>query len=185
MSPSDPLPTPPNGGAFSAFLNPQSMLTPGIAGATTMMMANALGRAFDFNVPATGLIISGMFGLLVIVAGEPLVKKIVYYFLNSLVIFCVAMGSGNIAHEVAVADAPRQETLVLVGVANAQPASADTSVQSTEMLSKIERINRDPNFSAAEKVRQMEQLLKHQAQPAPEMQKKSPFFQQWTVFPRR
>ena len=80
------------------FLNPTSMLTPGLAGAMTMMISNAL--SFQFGLPPswTGLGVSFLMGMLVWSATKiSFVPRAVYYVLNSLVIFCVAAGSGGVA----------------------------------------------------------------------------------------
>src|SRR6476646_5419079 len=43
------------------FLNPKSMLAPGIAGATTMAITNAVAANFDLSRPWLGLVVSGLF----------------------------------------------------------------------------------------------------------------------------
>jgi len=75
------------------FLTPESMLTPGIAGSMAMMIGNTLH--FQFNLPNgwSVLILSFVFGLLVLAHNTPMLTKSVLYVLNSLVIFCVAAGT--------------------------------------------------------------------------------------------
>jgi hypothetical protein len=72
------------------------MLTPGLAGSLVMMITNAL--AVNFNSPRawTGMILSFVFGMLVLASAKSLLTKAIYYVLNSLVIFCVALGSNSI-----------------------------------------------------------------------------------------
>jgi hypothetical protein len=83
-----------NGTPFSDFLNPQSMLTPGIAGSLTMLITNTLAFQFGFISRAwIGLALSFLFGTLVFVATGGILTKAVFYILNSLVIFCVAQGT--------------------------------------------------------------------------------------------
>lgn len=81
---------------IQSFLTPESMLTPGAAGALTMMITNTI--AFHFSMPRAwvGLLISFIFGLLVLVSARKLLPKIVYYILNSLIIFCVAVGANGL-----------------------------------------------------------------------------------------
>lgn len=81
---------------LDAFLTPEAMLTPGVAGALTMMITNALAVNFEMERAWTGLALSFVFGLLVLVAAKSLIEKAVYYVLNSLVIFCVAAGANGI-----------------------------------------------------------------------------------------
>ena len=78
------------------FLTPESMLTPGVAGATAMMITNALTNNFSMPPAWTALILSFGFGLLAIVKDKPPTTKTLFYVLNSLVIFCVASGANNI-----------------------------------------------------------------------------------------
>jgi len=76
------------------FLNPKSMLTPGLAGGVTMMIANALWLQFSLPQKWTGLVISFLFGLLVFITENiPYWQRSIYYILNSLVIFSIGVGS--------------------------------------------------------------------------------------------
>lgn len=72
------------------------MLTPGVAGALTMMITNTLAVNFDAPRAWTGLGLSFVFGLLVLISNKSLLLKLVFYILNSLVIFCVAMGTNSL-----------------------------------------------------------------------------------------
>jgi hypothetical protein len=78
------------------FLQPKAMLTPGIAGGVTMLIANALWIAFSLPPRWTSLVLSCLVGLLVFVAksgGVPVWQRAVYYVLNSLIIFAVSIGT--------------------------------------------------------------------------------------------
>ncbi|HEY6157920.1 MAG TPA: hypothetical protein VIV88_10730 [Gemmatimonadales bacterium] len=77
------------------FLQPKAMLTPGIAGGVTMLIANALWVAFGLPPRWTSLVLSFVLGLLVFVAkgGVPAWQRAVYYLLNSLIIFSVSIGT--------------------------------------------------------------------------------------------
>jgi hypothetical protein len=81
------------------FLNPSSMLTPGLAGGMTMAITNSVAGQFDLVAPGPaylGLGLSFLFGLLVWMSQEVShIKRAVLYVLNSLVIFVVAMGSNS------------------------------------------------------------------------------------------
>jgi len=78
------------------FLNPKSMLTPGICGAVIMVTANALGSAFGLEGPARSLIclvLSFLAGTLVFAAGvKRFWPRLAYYVFNSLIIFSTAVG---------------------------------------------------------------------------------------------
>ena len=79
------------------FLNPTSMLTPGLAGSMTMLITNALSAQFELTPSWTGLVVSFLCGTIVLASSVGLVKKFVYYVLNSLIIFSVAAGASGIA----------------------------------------------------------------------------------------
>ena len=79
------------------FLKPESMLTPGMAGATAMMITNTLRFQFGLEPKVTCLVLSFALGTLVFIAeGTSLPKKAVYYVLNSLLIFSLATGVNTV-----------------------------------------------------------------------------------------
>lgn len=86
----------PNNSILDSFLTPEAMLTPGAAGALTMMITNSLGVSFSIPRALTALILSFAFGLLVLVADKSMIVKAIFYVLNSLVIFCVASGANGL-----------------------------------------------------------------------------------------
>jgi hypothetical protein len=92
------------------FLQPKAMLTPGIAGGVTMLIANALWVAFSLPPRWTSLVLSFLVGLLVFVArgGVPMWQRAVYYVLNSLIIFAVSIGTNYVG--VGVTHPPTQQT---------------------------------------------------------------------------
>lgn len=80
------------------FLNPKSMLTPGIAGGIVMMISNTLLVQFALPARWTALALSALLGVVVFVATAiPLWQRIIYYIFNSLIIFCIAVGSNRVA----------------------------------------------------------------------------------------
>jgi len=116
----------PSNSVLDSFLTPEAMLTPGVAGALTMMITNALGVSFATPRAWTALLLSFLFGLLVLVANKDFLTKGVFYVLNSLVIFCVANGANG------VGAASRNAALNLAGPAWAQTVSvASNDLQST------------------------------------------------------
>ena len=78
----------------SDFLNPESMITPGVAGGITMTITNTLTSQFSLPGRWTALAISFLCGLLVFVTKRfSFGKKLVFYVINSLIIFTVATGT--------------------------------------------------------------------------------------------
>ena len=72
----------PEESSISQFLTPEAMLTPGVAGSLAMMITNAL--AVNFNAPRawTGLVLSFVFGLLVL--GSRLIKSTIQVLLQEI-----------------------------------------------------------------------------------------------------
>jgi hypothetical protein len=78
------------------FFNPKSMLTPGIAGGLTVTISMAIITAFDLKFPLVSLIISFLFGLLVVLPlKEKIIVRALYCILNTLIIFSVSFGTGK------------------------------------------------------------------------------------------
>jgi hypothetical protein len=91
-----------NNSMMDDFLNPKSMLTPGIAGGIVMLITNTVCLQFPELTPRwLGLLLSFLLGLLVFMAGSiPKWQASLYYLLNSLIIFSVAMGTANTASRI-------------------------------------------------------------------------------------
>lgn len=82
------------------FLNPKSMLTPGIAGGTVMLITNALINQFDLSGPKVALGLSFLVGSLVFLTKiVPIWQRLIYYVLNSLIIFAMATGTAFVGHK--------------------------------------------------------------------------------------
>jgi len=137
LQPTGNSPPPGDNAAISQFLNPASMLTPGAAGAMTMMITNALAGNFNMPLAWVGLTISFVFGLLVLVSDNRLIVKIVFYLLNSLIIFCVAMGANTFGHEVSAQSAAR----LLVTPAAAQNVTG-TATEVADLQAKYDDLTR-------------------------------------------
>jgi hypothetical protein len=126
---------------INKFLQPESMLTPGAAGATTMAIANTLWVQFGWAPRWTGLGVSALFGFLVIAATQaPKWRRGIYFLLNTLIIFTVALGAnagGNLATGDGAAAGsgggkPEAAAWSLVRPAWAQPAENEGAAQSVD-----------------------------------------------------
>ena len=78
------------------FLQPKAMLTPGIAGGITMLIANALWVAFSLPPRWTSLVLSFLLGLAFVATKIPLWQRALYYLLYSLIIFSVSIGTNYV-----------------------------------------------------------------------------------------
>ena len=162
------------------FLNPNSMLTPGFAGGLTMMITTVICRFFELQPAYTGLAVSAMFGALVLVGAASWLRKAIYYVLNTLIIFCVAMGSGNFAHNLEdrrqVAALP---VLALVASAHAEPAASGSSTEPEAVLREVEAIKRDRSLSDAQKIQELKRMLDVERTGSKSRSLKAPLFKQW------
>ncbi len=94
--------------ATDGYLNSRSMATPGIAGATTTMIADTLAIQFGLQANYTALFFSMVIGTLVLSDKTvPAIQRIILYIVNSLIIFTVAMGV-NTAGVVATTQSEQQ-----------------------------------------------------------------------------
>jgi hypothetical protein len=93
----DRVPPPPHqpghGTNIEQFLNPQSMLTPGLAGGMVATITLTVGSALGLSPILSVIVLSFVVGLLVIAVTTGLWLKLVYYILNSLIISSVALGA--------------------------------------------------------------------------------------------
>ena len=83
---------------MNEFLNPKSMLTPGVAGAMVMLLSNAICQAFPevaFRYMALG--ISFLLGsVLLSEKSMEFTRRFGFWVLNSLIIFAMGVGATNI-----------------------------------------------------------------------------------------
>jgi hypothetical protein len=87
----------PDDAAIKDFLNPKSMLTPGIAGGITMLIGNTLWVQFGLQPKWAGLVISFVLALLVFTTIEIVLwQRVAYWLLNSLIIFSVGLGANSL-----------------------------------------------------------------------------------------
>jgi hypothetical protein len=105
------------------FLTPESMVTPGVAGSMAMMIGNTLH--YQFNLPNgwSILVLSFVFGLLVLAKSGSLLTRAALYMINSLVIFCMAAGAISLSAD--VGSKQSAESFSLVQSAYAQQKTAD------------------------------------------------------------
>jgi len=107
---------------MNEFLNPKSMLTPGAAGSMVMLITNALCLSFPVGQPQwLALLLSFVFGAFALSAsGLKKTLKLGFWFVNSLIIFSVSVGTAKFAAE------------------RAETASAETTVPAATSTSMAE-----------------------------------------------
>lgn len=104
------------------------MLTPGLAGALTMMISNALFHAFNLNAAYTALALSFLLGTIVWAATAALLARCIYYVFNSLIIFSVAFGTNSFGLATKVSFNFTSAAYAQASTANASPADIQTKL---------------------------------------------------------
>jgi hypothetical protein len=145
------------------FLNPKSMVTPGMAGALVMFLSNAVCFQFPEIAPRwAALLLSFVLGGFVIAAAKlRYLPAAGFWLINSLIIFAVAAGSAGVAAKSTGAVSAGATALAsyLVPSAVAQPATASTSVTKAQLQAQLDAVN-------ARLASQQQQLLEAQQQAA-------------------
>ena len=140
----------------------------------TLVINNTVGGAFGLPVTYLGytaLAISALFGLLVFKSDVTWWQKWVFWVLNSLIIFCVAMGSNTTVRQIQTA-APRTALYILSAPAFAQ--STDTS----QAIQGVQGITKTPNLTSQQKLDAIQEQLRAAGQTDLPAQGNS-FFKQW------
>jgi hypothetical protein len=120
------------------FLNPKSMVTPGMAGALVMFLSNAVCFQFPEIAPRwAALLLSFALGGIVIAAAKLRYWHAAgFWLINSLIIFAVAAGSAGVAAKSTGAASTGATALAnfFVPSAVAQPATASTAAMTKVQL---------------------------------------------------
>jgi SPOR domain len=85
-----------NRGTTDAFLQPESMVTPGALGALVMLITNSLAPLIELDRRWIGLLLAFVFGSIAIVKASSIIQKSLFYIINSLIIFSVAAGTNQV-----------------------------------------------------------------------------------------
>lgn len=179
------------------FLNPTSMLTPGLAGAITTGIAMPLVVSFDLRYKWVALIIGFMLALLIVMQfkeGISRLERAIYCILNTLIIFSVSVGAGvninpppsprpltidpNIREliERSQASDSMSNVFEFLGVpsAHAQPAEEGHTENHTRELPTEEG---DQRKLTEEEIKRLQEYLQQQEKQKEEQQK---YYQRWS-----
>ena len=135
---------------MNEFLNPKSMVTPGVAGALVMFIANAIISQFP-EAAFRWVVISLSFvvGAVVFYAIEmPLFQRVGFWGINSLIIFSVGIGTSNVASFAQRLPAPPSALIdLLVSPAHAQPGGHESCPDERERL-KAEVVRKEEQIAS-------------------------------------
>lgn len=119
--------------AIDDFLKPESMLTPGVAGAVATLITNTFALQFSLAAPAPAwlaLALCTVMGFCTVADYKAhWGRKLIYGSLNALIIFCMAMGSNSVGGSAA---GSLQRNSSLYG--NAEPAPSERSPSIVDAL---------------------------------------------------
>ena len=175
---------------MNEFLNPKSMLTPGVAGSLMMFLVNGIGCQFpEFSMRYVALFISFLIGSVVwfseLEGRAPMVQKGIYWVLNSLVIFVVGFGTANLAADATAGSSPKNpQVLQLFTPTSAYadqttPATATGTIQSQEQFQAMaEKLARERAENERLK-RELESSQRNPAPPPPKPDQPGQFFKRW------
>jgi hypothetical protein len=124
------------------FLTPEAMLTPGIAGTVTMSIANALYSGVAAPPAWTALILSFVFGTLVLAETRKLRVRAVLYVLNSLVIFCMAWGMNSFGASRAQVAVAFEPALIASAYAQTEPSTEAVAQACSEASGRVGAMQR-------------------------------------------
>ncbi|MCK5831133.1 MAG: hypothetical protein KAH20_12625 [Methylococcales bacterium] len=171
------------------FLNPNSMLTPGIAGSIVMMAANTLWINFGFDPKLTALIICLLLGLLVLSELKvPLWQKPIYYVINVLVIFSVSVGTNVVGITTNTMNLNNQKAIVAeegsvssVGLSDIGNFFINSAIADDETVKKISStVNKtNQNNKKIEKKNKAIEAVELDKKSNESKQKNRKFFKSW------
>lgn len=146
-------------GGLGDFLHPKSMLTPGATGGATLMITNTLGSVFQLELGYVALVVSALFGVLLWALTESAAfwQRIVFFLLNTLIIFCVAMGSNTAGQKITQA---RTQTASFSLFAPAFAQSPEADAMADKLVEELQSIAQDPNLTAQQKLNEITTELK-------------------------
>jgi hypothetical protein len=170
------------------FLNPKSMATPGLAGALVMFIVNGLSVPFpDLPPRYAALGLSFAVGTLVFKAEDMKIpERVMYWFLNSLIIFVVGFGTANLGHKAtASSDAQEGEAAVLLRakphafeiVRSAFAAEDPKPPSESPPPVRVEELKKE-NEALRKEIEELKAKKKSEQKPI-EQPGNRPFFRQW------
>lgn len=168
---------------MNEFLNPKSMITPGAAGALMMFLVNGLAAPFpELPVRYVALVLSFVIGAFIMFKAPRLKvpERVVYWVVNSLVIFVVGFGASRLGREAATPSANGDASMFSAFVPSAY-AQEPTGVAASKEKAKAEPAA-DEKTKALEaelaELKKQNALLKKKTE-EPSKKKDTSFFKRW------
>nr|WP_321467214.1 hypothetical protein [uncultured Desulfobulbus sp.] len=177
---------------MNEFLNPKSMLTPGVAGSLMMFLVNGIGCQFpELPMRYMALFMSFLIGSVVwfseLEGRAPMIQKGIYWVLNSLVIFVVGFGTANLAADATAKTPPQDPHAIHLLVPTSAYAATITVAAPTGNEPSQSQLNEMAAKLAKERAeneqlkRELEASKRPPAPPPskPSQESKQQFFKRW------
>lgn len=133
-----------NKDGIGEFLNAKAMLTPGACGALAMSLSNTIGSVVHAPQKWICLAISFLMGTVVLAGGiKSLWQKVIFYVLNSLIIFSMAAGTNWAiapSSPSTTAQSPAEPTIItqkIVEVRTHTPTGVATSITTNNLAARF------------------------------------------------
>ncbi len=168
--------------SVSDFLNPKSMLTPGLSGILVMTLANSISFAIALNPIYLALGLSFLVGTLIFQSTGTKWISGVYYVLNSLIIFNMALGGNTVGLQLSRGDVA---SLSIVPPAVAQPYDRQQQLldQQKKLIDKLGAARDDATrqrlLAEIERINRAIAEARLTAQTSPEVSATRGFFKPW------
>lgn len=150
---------------MNEFLNPKSMVTPGAVGAMVMLITNSVCTQFPEITPRwTAFLLSFLFATFVLSSAEIALRaKIVFWLVNSLIIFSVSVGTNNIGKK-AESSAPEGgmdlTSFLRIGISDAAAQASDGAIFSSSGSTNIKPQDlKSQNLSLRKNLQQQTQMI--------------------------
>ncbi|MGI9484781.1 MAG: hypothetical protein ACR2RF_02650 [Geminicoccaceae bacterium] len=165
------------------FLNPKSMLTPGFAGILVMALANSVSSAIALNPMYIALALSFLVGTLIFQNARLAWARGVYYILNSLIIFNMALGGNTVGLGINNAESAN---LAIISTAFADPSDQEQELieQRRKVIETLSKAKDETEQSRLlyeiERISQKIADAKVSAQPERNVSGQGKFFKPWS-----
>ena len=150
------------------FINPKSMLTPGVAGSLMMFLVNGIVYQFPELSPRyLALSLSFLLGSIVWVSrsskDSAVLEKLIFWILNSLVIFVVGFGATNIAADATGTMSRGLHQVLSIPFISSAFAQDETSRDTPSSIDSVRSQPTSSDFSSEQARAVKEELKREQA----------------------
>lgn len=124
------------------FLNPRSMLTPGIAGSVVMVIANTLWVEFMLPQKWTALILSFLLIIPILLSfSASKLENVIYFIFNGLIIFSLAANTNFAGAKLQELGAPDKKHVASQLLSTPNKTLPDSAISFSDNETQVKKIN--------------------------------------------